>query len=251
MKKNMAVEKESATTGTKVLTGVGIALCVILIPILIINCTLIIKSFVNKDDVPDFAGVVPMMVFTESMDPEIKVGDVIFCKVVGYEEIKEGDVISFFDPEGNGTAVVTHKVLTVNKTEEGTTFTTYGINNLDIKGEYDIDNVPVPAENLVGRYTGFRIPLLGYVAMFMQSTWGLIICILVPLAAFAAYEIIRRRKYEVSRGDDIAVLMAELEALKAEKAEKAEEKIAPADIVNSKSETDKEDGASEDKEQIK
>ncbi|MFR9099254.1 MAG: hypothetical protein ACLVI9_05655 [Anaerostipes hadrus] len=45
-------EKESTSTGQKILTTLGIVLCIILIPILIINCTLIIKSYTNKDEVP-------------------------------------------------------------------------------------------------------------------------------------------------------------------------------------------------------
>ncbi|SCI42523.1 Uncharacterised protein [uncultured Eubacterium sp.] len=45
-------EKESTSTGHKILTTLGIVLCIILIPILIINCTLIIKSYTNKDEVP-------------------------------------------------------------------------------------------------------------------------------------------------------------------------------------------------------
>lgn len=41
-------EKQTSTLGHKILTGVGIALCVILIPMLIINCTLIIKGWTNN-----------------------------------------------------------------------------------------------------------------------------------------------------------------------------------------------------------
>ena len=59
------------------LTIVGIIMCVILIPILIVNCTLIVKSFINKEDVPDFGGYLPLIVLTDSMYPEIKGGDLI------------------------------------------------------------------------------------------------------------------------------------------------------------------------------
>ena len=52
-----AKEKESTSTGHKILTTLGIVLCIILIPILIINCTLIIKSYTNKDEVPSVGGI--------------------------------------------------------------------------------------------------------------------------------------------------------------------------------------------------
>ena len=50
-------EKEKSSLGHKILTGIGIVLCVILIPILVINCTLIIKSYTNKDQVPSISGI--------------------------------------------------------------------------------------------------------------------------------------------------------------------------------------------------
>ena len=98
------------TKTNKVLNVVGIILCAILIPILIVNCTLIIKSFIHKDDVPDFLGVLPMIVLSPSMQPDIMEGDLIICVKTEAEEIEVGQVISFFDPAGKGTMVVTHKV---------------------------------------------------------------------------------------------------------------------------------------------
>ena len=44
----MNAEKQTSTLGHQILTGVGIALCLILIPMLIINCTLLIKGWTNN-----------------------------------------------------------------------------------------------------------------------------------------------------------------------------------------------------------
>ncbi len=204
--------KELSTKLHKVLTIVGIVMCVILVPILIVNCTLIVKSFVNKDEVPDFGGILPLIVLTDSMYPDIKSGDIIICRTAEAEDIAEGDVISFFDPAGKGTAVVTHKV--IERIDDGgkISFRTKGINN------NTEDRLPVPAENLVGKYLNIRIPGAGNVALFMQTTTGFIVCVFVPLIALIGYDLIRRRMYEKTKGNDMAALMAELEALKAEKA---------------------------------
>ena len=43
------MEKQKASPLHKVLTVIGTVLCIILIPILIINCTLIIKSFTSEE----------------------------------------------------------------------------------------------------------------------------------------------------------------------------------------------------------
>lgn len=202
--------KEKKSLPHKLLTILGVLLCVVLIPILIINCTLIIKSYTNKDAVPSFGSYLPMIVLTDSMYPEIKSGDLIICKQVDAEDVQVGDVISFFDPAGNGSSVVTHQVVEINDGADGRSFVTRGIaNNAD-------DAVPVPAENLVGAYQT-RIPGAGNAAMFMQTTQGLILCVVLPIVLLVAYDVIRRRLYEKSKKEDTAALLAELEALRAEK----------------------------------
>ena len=60
--------------------------------------------------------------------------------------------------------------------------------------------------------------------MFMQTTAGLIVCVVLPIILLVGYDIIRRRVYEKKNRSDTDALLAELEALKAEKAERAEEK---------------------------
>ena len=81
------------------------------------------------------------------------------------------------------------------------------------------DMQPVPAENLVGIYRS-RIPGLGNVAMFMQTTQGLILCVICPIILLVAYDMIRRRLYEQENQKDTDALLAELEALREEKKQK-------------------------------
>ena len=63
--------KEKSFVTHRVLTIVGTVLCIILIPILLINITLIAKSFINKDEVPSVGGMLPLIVLTDSMHPAI------------------------------------------------------------------------------------------------------------------------------------------------------------------------------------
>lgn len=192
----------------KVLTIVGIVLCVILIPILLINVTLIVKSYVNEDEVPSIGGRLPLIVLTDSMLPEISSGDLIICKEIDAADVKVDDVISFFDPAGNGTSVVTHRVLEIVEEDGKILFRTKGDHN------NTEDKELVPAENLVGIYQ-FRIAGVGHVAMFMQSTAGLIVCVVLPIVLLVGYDVIRRRIYEKNNKQDTDALLAELEALRA------------------------------------
>lgn len=205
--------KEKTSTTHKVLTIIGTILCVILIPILIINITLIAKSYINKDEVPSIGGVLPLIVLTDSMHPEIESGDLIICNTAKADEIKANDVISFFNPLGNGTSIVTHRVVEIVEEDGQMLFRTRGDNN------NTEDKELVPTENLVGVYK-MRIAGAGHIAMFMQSTAGLIICVVLPIILLVGYDLIRRRLYEKSKKEDTDALLAELEALRAEKSEK-------------------------------
>lgn len=213
--------KEKTSVAHKVLTVIGTILCIILIPILAVNLTLIVKSYTNTEEVPDIGGYLPMIVLTDSMYPEIESGDLIICHTIKAEDVKVEDVISFFDPAGNGTSIVTHRVIEIVEENGEISFRTKGdFNNTE-------DKDLVPAENLVGIYQS-RIAGAGKIAMFMQSTAGLIICVVLPIVLLVGYDIIRRRIYEKNKQSDTDALLAELEALKAEKAakeaENAEEK---------------------------
>jgi len=209
------MDKEKVSTAHKVFTVIGIVLCVILVPILIINITLIIKSAANKDEVPNVGGYLPMIVLTDSMYPNINSGDLIICHTVDPKDVKVRDVISFFDPAGNGSSVVTHRVIEIVDKDGKLFFRTMGDNN------NTEDRELVPSEKLVGKYK-FRIAGAGNIAMFMQTTTGLIVCVVLPIILLVGYDIVRRRIYEKQNRTDTEALLAELEALKAEKAAKAE-----------------------------
>ena len=212
----MSKNKEKTSTAHKVQTVIGIVLCVILIPILILNISLIIRSFTDPDEVPSVGGYLPLIVLTDSMYPQIQSGDMIICHTAQPEDIQVGDVIAFFDPAGNGTSVVTHKVIEITQVASGIGWVTQGIaNNAP-------DFLPVPAENLVGVYQT-RIGGLGNVVMFMQSTTGLIVCVVLPILLLVGYDILRRRKYEKAKQEDTEALLRELEELRAQKAQKEQE----------------------------
>ncbi len=204
--------------------AIGIAACVILLPLLIVNLILIVKSFVSADEVPSIGGITPMIVLTDSMDPEIKSGDLIFTKAVDPESVEVGDIITFFDPDGNGTSTVTHRVVEVLR-EDGLQFRTKGdANNTE-------DRTPVPAENLIGVYR-MRLPGLGQVAMFMQTTPGLLVCVVVPLVLLIGIDLLRRRRMEKEQSSDREDLLAQLEALKTQIAAGADGGAGAANAPN-------------------
>lgn len=199
--------KEKKNIKDRLLTILGSILCVILVPILIINVTLIIKSYTNPDEVPSIGGTFPLIVLTDSMYPEFESGDLIICHTKEANEIESGDIIAFFDPSSSKNAIVSHRVIEVLKDENDISFKTKGdANNTE-------DRAIVPFDKLVGVYS-FRLKGIGNVALFMQTTQGLIVCVVCPILFFVVYDYLRRRKAEKINKQDQEKLKKELEELR-------------------------------------
>ena len=125
--KEEAPAEEPKTAKDRVLTVIGLLLCLILAPVLIVNITMIVKSYTTPDKVPSFGGYCPFIIMTDSMVPTINSGDLVFDKVVtDPTQVQKGDVISFFDPASRNNSIVTHRVVKIVSDSDGIAFTTKG-----------------------------------------------------------------------------------------------------------------------------
>ena len=197
---------EKSTWLQKVTTGIGVILCLIFIPVLLINVTLIVKSYTHPERVPDFMGYKPFIVLSGSMEPNIMTGDMVFVKNADTGNLKKGDVIAY----RSGEAVVTHRIIEVTTENGETRYVTQGDAN------DSPDQTSVRPDDVEGLYRG-RIAGAGNAAMFMQTTTGMILFVVCPLVLFILWDIIRRRlqgQKEVSRARELEL---ELERLKAER----------------------------------
>lgn len=114
------------------------------------------------------ARLIGLQVFTVlsgSMEPEYHVGALIYVKSVDHQELEAGDVITFMM---NETTVATHRIVEVVPDEEDPTVLRYRT-----KGDANDteDGALVHYKNVIGTPV-FTIPLLGYVANFIQNPPG-------------------------------------------------------------------------------
>ena len=110
-------------------------------------------------------GLTPYTVLSGSMEPNYHVGSLIYVKQVDPADLKVDDPITYVI---EGDTVVTHRIIEVLHDEKDPTslsFRTKGDNNNDPDGD------PVSAKNILGMPV-FTIPLLGYVAVFIQNPPG-------------------------------------------------------------------------------
>jgi signal peptidase len=119
------------------------------------------------------------IVFSSSMEPELKVGSVAITRPVEAQDIRVGDIITFHSPlDGKLTS---HRVVGV---EEGSSF------HFQTKGDAaeDGDSFVVPAQNVVGKVC-FHLPYFGYVVQFLKSPLGFILTVCIPGLIIIALEV--------------------------------------------------------------
>ena len=193
-------------------TVIGIALIVVLLPIMIINMTLIIKSYTRPSEVPSVFGVYPLIVESGSMEKEILIDDLILAKTVDANTLKVGDIIAFrpmTDSEIDvSKKVVTHRIKEVLEEDGRVTFVTKG----DANNAPDADKVE--KTQVIGIYFQ-RFGKVGKVANFLKEPVGMVLCVVVPLALFLLYDILRRFFYNRQKKQEVDADREELERLRA------------------------------------
>ncbi|MCD2493255.1 signal peptidase I [Lacrimispora sp. NSJ-141] len=202
MGKKAGKSKRSAKIGTVV----SIVLCIMLVPVIVINLILITGTYMNPDEIPGIFGMKPVIVLSGSMEPEFSPGDLIFVKKAkDTDGLKEGEVICYLL---SGKAI-THRIEKVTLNENGgVSYITRG----DANNTEDLKEV-LP-EQVQGVYTGIRWAGIGNIALFMQSTTGMLLLIVCPLALFIILDLLGRIRSDKKEKNRTAELEAELEALR-------------------------------------
>lgn len=146
-----------------------------LVLLLLISLYIMISSRITGNQ-PSIMGNQLMLVLSGSMEPSIKTGSVVGIKPLDNEEklsLKKGDVITFYSPLKKDQ-IVTHRVLEVKGQGDFIEYETRGDNN------ESKDPRPVPAEKVIGKYSGIQIPFAGYILGFLQSKKGIALSLILP-----------------------------------------------------------------------
>lgn len=174
---------------------------VIVLPFLIFNLTLIIKSKLYPDKIADFMGYKPFIVMSGSMETTINIGDLVIVKKVNLSSIHTGDIIAF----KNGNIVISHRVKEVINDSGTYKFKTKGDNN------NVADDFIVNSDAIEGILVN-KIPGLGSILLFLGKPIGLLMVILVIIIVSTALYFV---KFGYSTKD--AELMREFQEFKRNK----------------------------------
>jgi len=163
-------------------------------------------------------GLDVFVILSGSMEPEYPVGGIVYVGDADFEELAEGDVITFKISE---ETTATHRIIEVVPDESDPSTVRYRTKGDANEAE---DGALVEQWQIIGTPV-FKLPYLGYLAMFIQTSRGKYIAI----AACAALLLI--------------VVLAEMltgEDGKSEKGEKSGKKNKVNSKEDEQNETDKE-----------
>ncbi len=200
------MNKAATSITGKISTIVSVIICVILIPIIILNTMMIVKTYTEPDHLPDVLGVSPVVVLSGSMAPTFDTSSLIFIKDADYENLEVGDVICFLQ---SGTAI-THRIIDVVTEDGQVSYVTQGDAN------NTADRLPVTPDQIEGVYF-HHFEELGGAVMFMQTTTGMILFVVAPVVLYLIFDIFKRRNESKDERSRTAELEEELAKLRAEK----------------------------------
>ncbi|QWC00170.1 signal peptidase I [Mycoplasmatota bacterium] len=160
----------------------------------------IFEVFMPKQTVKVF-GFKPYNVITQSMEPVLKVNDLIIVKNFDVEDLEEEDIITFYaDIDYNGEKeIVTHYIYSIDMNDSDEYI-------IRTNRHFDEDNNIVPdtwilnEDDVLGLYS-FKIPYLGYVTEFFKSPFG-IAAIVVNAGIIAAIVILIKREKKMKMKED-------------------------------------------------
>ena len=173
----------------KVAKTICAAVVDILIVVLILFSIIIsISSITAKanNGVPDLFGYTPFSVQTDSMKPTLRKGDYIFIEECDTEALAVGDVVTYFTMIEGQRVINTHRIVNVFNSNGMIEYQTQG-DNKDTNPEPD--KLLLAPDDVIGKYCGSRIPVLGSVIDFLSTQLGFFLVILLPVLLFTLYQI--------------------------------------------------------------
>ena len=160
----------------------------VILVISIIICINVLLSANADIGVPNFGNYSFLSVKSSSMNPTFYADDLIIIRRYDPEtrhNYSVGDIISFVAKSNTGEHYInTHRIEEVINGAYGTSYVT--------KGDHPkapIDEKHVDYRNVLGVYTGVRVPKFGKVLEFTKTPKGVILSIILPAALIVVWQL--------------------------------------------------------------
>lgn len=183
-KKEKVENTEKGTKKNKVVSTIINVILVIAI-VLAILATYISYVSTSGSGVPSILGFRVFSIQTDSMYDTLLPGDLIIDTAVREpEELQKEDIITYWTVIDGERVLNTHRIVEIYDANGYLVFATKGDNNKTV------DTLTVHEAEVVGKYS-FRIPSLGKVFDYLQTSTGFLIVVVIPVVIFLIYQLIQ------------------------------------------------------------
>lgn len=182
-----------------------------------------------------------LIVMSDSMSAtDFSAGDLVLTRYVDPDTLQPGDIIAYssLDPDSYGKTI-THKIRSRTTNASGEPgFVTYGTTT-------DTDDaIVVTYPYVLGKYTG-RIPKAGSFFLFLKTTPGYIVCILLPFLLLILMEGVHCiRLFKQYKSEQQTELNEERERLRKDREETQRMKSELAELMSRIKDLDEDSGES-------
>jgi signal peptidase len=208
----MATEEKTKKEKVKAVFGwIGYVASLIVLAYLIFY---FVFNLVSPNLTARYMGFKGYVILTESMEPELVPNDFVFITAYDFDDLKEGDIVAFVDPNNN---VVVHYFAEWTVNERGDAcFRTRPANP-----EAPMDYWRITKDKFVGIYSG-KIPKVGGFLRVVGSPIGLIAIVVIGVSIYLIVHIFKKPTKE--KQEEIAqagvskenIIEAEAEVVKEE-----------------------------------
>ena len=219
--------KARPSVGSIIGTVLLAVLCVILIPLLAVNITLIVKGALYPDELTDVFNIAPVAIDNTYMEGEnegcFNEGALVFIKTFDTDEerqaVEQGDVVAFrwLDDDGSVNFTV-YRILGVTRDEETGLITSVSVRADNVPEGEGTAPIPVEIGDVVGILNG-SVDHLGAFAMFLMQPLGVLLFVGVPVVIYVVVDIIRitvhNRKVRAAESDELRDKDEEIARLRA------------------------------------
>ena len=149
--------------------------------LIVLELVIILSIVVCKigGNTPSILGYRMYVIVSPSMEPEIKVGDMIIAKEYDGQELSVGDIVTYLGREGEMAGkVITHKIVEI----DGEHIVTKGVANT-------LEDPAITHDDLLAVMV-YKTVVLSFVYRVISSPAGFICLVLLPLIAMIVTEIV-------------------------------------------------------------
>ena len=165
---------------------------------------------------PSMFGQYLLTVSSDSMSPTFRQGDIILGTKLTEEQkqqLKADDVITFRTTINGEQALNTHRIISVAYDDSGKVmyFITKGDNP---ETNTMVDEYRPMTADIIARWDGAKLNGVGNLLIFLQTSTGFLVCIVIPMAIFFIYEVYKFIRTLISvKNEGKKVITAEDEEL--------------------------------------